>query len=331
MRLLQILFIALYFFIDSSVASSLCLNQIVGINLAGAEYGSSKLAAISGEDYFFPTELQLAYYRDRGFNSIRLPLAWEHLQSSLYGPINEQYASEIRQTLISAQKFKLKVVLDLHNYDKYRGSLVGTEQVPYKAFEFLWAKIANNFKGYPALLAYGLMNEPHHTGKTWHVAAQYGVDGIRSQDMNHQIYIGGDEWSGTSSWDKNNPRPFVKDLSNQVVYEGHIYLDDDYSGKYSSSVGSVDMMQRIDDRLTPFLNWLNFYKQKGVIGEWGMPANSQDWLPTIKIFVNMLERKCLDSFVWAGGKWSPSYILSLEPSEGNDKLLIEVIKKWRKN
>jgi endoglucanase len=326
----RVILALLTLFIGRSFASPACQDQIVGINLAGPEYGSSIASPASGRDYFFPTEPQLFYYKRKGFNAIRIPLAWEHLQPNLYGPLNEKYAAEVEKILLDAHRHKLMVVLDLHNYDRFKGVLVGTEQVPYTALEYLWAKTASRFKDYPALLAYGIMNEPHHTNQTWVFAAQYGVNGVRSSDLIHKIYIGGDDWSGTSAWTKSNPKPFVTDPANKIVYEGHIYLDDDHSGKYIKSTRDLNYSYRANDRLAPFLNWLKTYSQRGVIGEWGIPANDPLWLPVMKIFIEILAKECLDSFVWAGGKWNPNYILSLEPSQdGQDKLLVAVIKEWR--
>ena len=62
-----------------------------GINRAGAEYGDDWDGWTGQTFYTFPTEAELdselAFYGNKGFNTIRLPISWERLQQSLSGPL----------------------------------------------------------------------------------------------------------------------------------------------------------------------------------------------------------------------------------------------------
>jgi endoglucanase len=103
--------------------------------------------------------------------------------------------NEIQRFLRKAEQYQIDVVLDLHNYGRYKGEIVGSKQVPNDAFYDVWKRIAQALKSYPALMAYGLMNEPHDTKGLWFQVAQSGVDGIRSVDKHKssrisQAYIG---------------------------------------------------------------------------------------------------------------------------------------------
>lgn len=309
----------------SAFAAGQCASTIKGINLAGPEFGAKVT------DYYrFPTKENAAYYNSVGFDTIRLPLKWERLQPVLFQNLDSAYLKQIIDVLDIAQLNKQKVLLDLHNYGRYNDKVVGSvPEVPIKSFYDVWNKIASAVGAHPAVFAYGLMNEPHGMGdsRLWPAIAQAGVDGVRSVDMTHTLFVAGDGWSNVLNWSKNNPAPFVKDPSNKVVYEAHIYFDDNSSGTYKVGVAdpSVNLPKLVIDRLTPFIDWLSKYSQNGVIGEWGVPKDGS-WTPVIDTFLSTTDANCLGWFFWGGGL-SQGNILSLEPMNGVDKPQIARVKQ----
>lgn len=83
----------------SQKAFTQSLPGYFGVNLAGAEFGSS--TGVHGRDCAYPDAKELAYYKTNGFWLIRLPLKWEGLQPVLGG------------TLDSAKLNRLITVLDI--------------------------------------------------------------------------------------------------------------------------------------------------------------------------------------------------------------------------
>lgn len=320
----QILFSVLGF--NYAVAGAQCVNQLRGINLAGAEFGE-RLPGVSGRDFKFPNESHIRYYTQAGFNAIRLPISWERIQPVLHGELDSAYSKELLKFMDQSANFGQLVVVDIHNYARYRGQIIGSPSVSPEAFRNLWSRLAKLLNKHPALYAYGLMNEPHHTQDLWHSIAQFGVDGVRAVDKTHIIYVAGDSWSGASSWPKVNPKPFVNDPNSKVVYEAHVYFDDDFSGRYQKFSSNTNYAERVRTRLQPFIIWLQENQQKGVIGEWGVPSNDAMFNDAIVEFEKVASSVCLDWFVWAGGQWSPNYNLSLEPIDGKDKVLLDILKK----
>lgn len=140
------------------------------------------------------------------------------------------------------------------------------------------------------------------------------------------IYVKGDGWSNSTNWLAENPVPFVTDPSNRIVYEAHIYFDDDYSGRYKTSIGSTDLAARATERLKPFLTWLTTHHQRGVIGEIGVPQDDPRWLLALDKFLDMTDAACVDWFMWAGGGWREGYELSLEPINGQDRPQIKLLR-----
>lgn len=82
----------------------------------------------------------MIYYKSKGFNSVRLPILWQRLQPNLYSGLSQVYLNEIQRFLQKTQQYEMNVVLDLHNYGRYKGEIVGSKQVPNEAFYNLWKK-----------------------------------------------------------------------------------------------------------------------------------------------------------------------------------------------
>lgn len=296
-----------------------------GVNLAGLEFGS-KIPGKFGVDYKLPSDEQIAYYAAVGFKYLRVPVLWERLQPKMFSGIDPYYSSRIKRILEVSRVNGLKVVLDVHNYGKYWGVPVGSDAVPVTAFQDLWKKLAVEFHKFPSLHAYGLMNEPAGPIGLWHAVAQSGVDGIRSVDGVRRIYVAGDRYSGAQKWGAYNPVPFVVDPAGLEFYEAHLYIDKNSSGTYADAVPEKSPDILVGERLASFLEWLNRYGKRGVIGEWGVPAANEAWVGAAKAVLSYARGYCMETYVWAGGAWSPGYKLSLEPVAGVDKPLVRELR-----
>lgn len=51
-------------------------------------------------------------------------------------------------------------VIDIHNYHRYRGQLLGSAAVPYNTITNLWYRLAGLFKTNPRVI-FGTMNQPY--------------------------------------------------------------------------------------------------------------------------------------------------------------------------
>jgi len=323
----QLIYVALVAWLLSLSARAACINPVMGINLAGAEFAPSVLPGVEGIEYKFPTSIQIEKYMRTGFGAIRLPILWERIQPELYGDLHEQYVRSIERVARDAERVGVKVVIDLHNYGRYRGKIVGVD-IDGAAFRDVWKRIAMRLREHGSIAAYGLMNEPNDARRVWHRMAQFGVDGIRDSDRRKDIYIGGDGWSNAVQWVQANPRPFVIDPEGRERYEVHLYLDDDASGRYLEGHPKSDPESRVRDRLAPYFAWLKKYGKVGVIGEFGVPSDDDKWFSGVQEFYAITKNACIDSYYWAGGAFSPKNILSLEPRNGEERLLMKKIKSY---
>ena len=183
-----------------------------GVNLAGAEFGrlSDHGAGEHGRDYIYPIAAYAAGYDEpeflaaQGVDLFRLPVRWERLQPALYGPLDAAELERLRRTVETLRRLGAYVVVDVHNYARYRGALIGTEAVPIPAFGDFWARLADALDPYPEVIL-GLMNEPYGlTPGDWVVMANAGIAAIRTAGSTHLIAVPGTRWSGAHSWFRPN-------------------------------------------------------------------------------------------------------------------------------
>jgi endoglucanase len=220
----------------------------------------------------------------------------------------------------------MQVILDVHNYGRYRGAVVGSQAVPNQAFADLWQRLATRFKGNGAVWAYGLMNEPHDMNGAWPSAAQAAVDAIRAVDSRPAVLVAGDCWSTARFWRDANEHLSMRDSANNLYYEAHIYFDDDYSGRYDQGYHGEGAYPTIGvDRVKPFVEWLQATNSRGFIGEYGVPANDARWNTVLDTFLTYLDQHQIGGTYWAGGPWWGDYPLSVEPANGVDRPQMSVL------
>ena len=299
--------------------------DLIGINMSGANFAPHITPGKVGTNYFYPDETYFKYYAEKNIRLIRFPFIWERLQHDLDKGLNFDQIRLLERTLDFAAKHGQKVILDMHNYARYKGELIGSGSVPYEAYANVWRKLAEQFKDHPALLGYDIMNEPHSTKGLWPAAAQAAVDAIRQVDMDTLIFVEGDRWSSTFPWRKVNEDFLLDDPADKLVYEGHLYLDRDFSGRYAADE-SVDPMLGVE-RARPFVEWLQEHNLKGFLGEYGVPAQSETMLVAMDNLLGYLNQHCIPSAYWAGGPGWGKYVLAIEPIDGQDRPQMEVLQR----
>ena len=278
----------------------------IGLNIAGGEFGGT--AGTHNREYHYPTLAELQFYKSHGVDLIRVPFRWERVQEALDGPLDlAGDLALIKQVLVNAAALGMDVILDNHNYGRYKGVALGAAGGPTAAqFADFWQKMAAELKDYPALLGYDLMNEPHGmpTSTIWKESAQAATDAIRAVDMDRIIYVEGTGWSGAHSWLKFNSDLIINDPANKIVYQAHQYFDDDNSGTYNETYDGENAYPMVGvDRLEPFVEWLKANNLKGMIGEFGVPSNDPRWLEVQKNTLDYMQANGLDGTAWGGGTW----------------------------
>jgi len=305
--------------------------DLIGVNLSGAGFAPHVVPGKHGTNYFYPEKRHFKYYADKGIRLIRFPFIWERVQHNLGKDLDGEQLRLLKRTLDFAMQHGQKVILDMHNYGRYQGHLIGSSDVPYAAYAEVWQKLAKRFGGHPALLGYDIMNEPHGTVGLWPGAAQAAVDAIREVDQQALIFVEGERWSSAYHWPLVNANFLVKDPVERIVYEAHLYFDEDFSGKYLPGKSrNIDPMLGVE-RARPFVEWLQKHGQKGFLGEYGIPDDLPEASVAMDNLLAYLNDNCIPSAYWAGGPGWGQYRLAIEPRDGQDRPQMAILQKHLAN
>src|SRR5690606_3550908 len=134
------------------------------------------------------------------------------------------------------------IIPDMHNYCRryVNGTryIIGSPEVAIDHLVNAWKRLAAELKSYDNIWGYGVMIEPHDLSDNvrWFNIVQATIDGIRKEDTKTTIIVAGDSWSSAERWLAfSGNLKYLKDPSNNLIFEGHIYFDDDASGSYRDS------------------------------------------------------------------------------------------------
>lgn len=309
--------------------------NLVGINLAGAEFGADvALPGVYLKQYIYPGEADFKRYAERNLKLVRLPFRWERLQPRLNGELNSVELGRMLATLDHAKKYNMQVILDMHNYYRYHGKMIGSSEVPVSAFADAWRRIAQKVAKHPAVYGYGLMNEPHTTNGKWPAAALAAAKSIRTLDADNWVVIAGDRWSSAFHWPSYNTQlvkdSWMRDPNNNLMFEAHLYFDKDYSGYYTNRHETYDPMIGVV-RAKPFIEWLTRYRLRGFIGEHGAPDFSPSAVVAMDNLLQYLGQHCIPSTYWAAGPWWGNYALSLDVKSGKPRPQLPILQKHAAN
>lgn len=303
---------------------------MVLINVSGAEFSEGVWPGENGTHYFFPREGFFAQWKAKGIRTVRFPVKWERLQPQLGGNLDSTYAGLIDGMLIQAGQQGIGVILDVHNYGRYKGQVIGSSAVTVDHYRQLMQRIAQRWHTSPALYAYDLMNEPHdESDAIWPQAAQAGIDAIRTVDPQRLIIVEGRSWSSASRWPQyNNDLLALQDPANNLVFSAHLYMDEDGGGEYKKRKDPHIDPDVAVKRVKPFIEWLQAHGRRGQIGEMGIPDDDPRWIDATDRLLGYLRRQCVPLAYWSAGESWGDYKLAVQPVMGHDRPQWPVLAKY---
>lgn len=303
---------------------------MVLINVSGAESSENVFPGQNGTHYFFPSEGYFARWKAKGIRTVRFPVKWERLQPVLGGGLDATYAGLIDKMLVQANQQGIGVILDVHNYARYRQNVIGSRQVTVDHYRQLMQRSAERWHDAPALYAYDLMNEPHDdSDASWPQAAQAGIDAIRGVDRKRLIIVEGRSWSSAERWPQYNDALLaLKDPANNIVFSAHLYMDGNGSGVYKDPKGSPIDPDIGVRRVKPFIEWLQKNDRRGQIGEMGFPDNDPRWNEAADRLLGFLRHHCVPVAYWTSGESWGREPMNLEPVDGHDRPQWAVLAKY---
>jgi aryl-phospho-beta-D-glucosidase BglC (GH1 family) len=300
-----------------------------GVNLAGGEFGTPP--GTYGVSYKYPTAAYFDYYQSKGLTLMRVPFRWERVQPTLNAALDATEMGRLDAVIDLAEARGMKVVLDMHNYARHNGNIIGSVANPVSAYRDVWRRLADHFKGETAIYGYGLMNEPNGTNGVWAQAAQEATYGIREVDASTFVIVNGDVWGAAYGWEVANATLTVADPVQRLIYEAHCYFDSEGGGSYGTYEAEGAYPEIGVDRVRPFITWLRATGRTGYVGEYGVPRGDSRWNVVLDNFLTYIANAGLSGTYWAGGPgWGATTIQNpygtiCEPYGGVDAPQMSVI------
>lgn len=307
---------------------------MLGVNLSGAEWGDENLPGQHGTHYTFHSQRSYQYWASKALGLIRLGFRWERLQPELFGPLDDAYLALLRQSALWARNSAVQLIIQPHNFGRYRilengahrehviddHPLFAKPRVTRHAFADLWARLSREFRDDAGVYGYDLMNEPHDMGRgDWRRISQCAVDAIRAAGDGKLILVPGDAWSSSAKWAAaNGPVSWINDPAGNFQYEAHCYFDRDGSGKYAHSYDEeaaliADLPHYGQRRVAPFIEWCRANGVRGYLGEVGAPWEDARWLEVLDNTLETVTQAGMDATYWAAGEWWEEYKIGIQP------------------
>ena len=228
----------------------------------------------------------------------------------------------------------MRVILDVHNYARYQGFVIGSRNLSTDALGDLWRRLGERYKDNETVI-FGLMNEPNGLPtETWLAAANIAIAAIRQTGAKNLILVPGNGWSSALDWTggaygtpNSEVMLKVRDPAGNFAFDVHQYFDSDFTGSsavcQSAGVGI--------ETLTPVTEWARQHGQRLFLGEFGVGANETclEALDRTLRFLTQNRNVWLGWSYWAGGEWWPAdYFTNIQPSDGRDRPQLSVLQKY---
>jgi endoglucanase len=340
----------------TSASSAAVIDSPVmfGVNLSGAEFGSSSQGQIPGSlgyHYSYPTANDFDWAKSYGQELIRFPIRWERIQRTLNGALDATEMARVDAVLKLAEDRGMRVILDLHNFGQYvtgtTGYKIGTTQVPLSAFQNVWGQLANRYKSRTCIWGYDIMNEPAIPIDTWVGYAQAVVNTIRLYDTSHAIILEGEGSSKASTWAIHGARLIeVTDSANNLIYSAHCYPDRDASGTWRNGVTMAAELPAASypqpllvgvNRLKPFADWCVANNVRGLLGEYASlhTTDVANWNTILQNMLNDIQNRNLagariSATQWgAGERWDAGTVYKMQPMvNAADPLFMNIVDNY---
>ncbi|KAJ7922405.1 carbohydrate-binding module family 1 protein/Glycoside hydrolase family 5 protein [Mycena leptocephala] len=303
--------------------------QLVGVNIAGFDFGCNTDGSCTASAAYPPLTQyygkdgkgQMTHFvNDDGYNVFRLPVGWQFLTNNvLGGPVNDANLAEYDALVQTCLATGAYCIIDIHNYARWNGGIIGQGGPTNAQFAATWAAIATKYKD-TAKVIFGVMNEPHDVPdiNLWAGSVQAAVTAIRNAGATTQmILLPGNNWTSAATFISNGSADALKKVVNpdgsvtNLIFDVHKYLDSDNSGTNAECVTN-----NIADAWAPLAQWLRCNGRKAFNTETGGGNTAS----CITFMCQQIAYQAQNSDVflgyvgWAAGNFDVSYVLSELPS-----------------
>lgn len=324
--------------------------QFAGVNIAGFDFscGTDGTCISSGA---VPPVSQLSgidglgqmqhFVNDNGYNVFRLPVGWQYLtRDQMTGVLDETQFANYNMLVSDCLSTGAYCVIDIHNYARYNGQIIGQGGPSNEIFAELWSNIASYWKNESKII-FGVMNEPHDIPSitTWAETVQSAVTAIREAGATTQmILLPGTDYASAKTFVSSGSADALSTVQNpdgtftNLIMDVHKYLDNDSSGNNAECVTNG-----IDEAWDPLATWLRANGRQALNTETG-GGNVDSCVSYIsqQIAYQAQQSDVILGYIgWSAGSFATYYVLSQVPSYigtgWNDTLLVSMAMSPKTN
>lgn len=267
------------------------------------------------------------FVRKDKLNIFRLPVGWQYLVNyNLGGPLDPAFLTTYDALVQSCLQTGAYCIIDIHNYARWYGGIIGQGGPTNDQFLSLWSQLAAKYAAQPKII-FGIMNEPHDLNiNLWAQTCQAVVLAIRKAGaLTQNILIPGTDFTsaGAFMWNSGPALLGIRDIdgsTTKLIFDVHSYYDADYSGTHTECVTN-----HIADSFAPLATYLRQNGRQALLSETG-GGNTKSCVRNVCSALRFLNRNS-DVFLgwvgWAAGSFSPEYELTEVPLlNGADTFLV---------
>lgn len=270
------------------------------MNIAGFDFGADIQGKANLSQSFGPVvaigkgntdgAAQMQHFvRQDSLNMFRLPVTWQFLINSnslngtganisagtsatSNGQLSQANFAQYDQLVRGCLATGSFCIIDVHNYARFEGQVIGQGGPTNTQFANMWSQIATMYRNQSKVI-FGVMNEPHDLPdlSMWADSVQAAVTAIRVSGATTQmILLPGTDFTHAKTFVENGSagnlsRVHNPDGSNtSLIFDVHQYLDSDNSGTHLECVSD-----RVDDTFVPLAQFLRVNGRKAMLTEIG--------------------------------------------------------------
>ncbi|KAI7301867.1 Endoglucanase [Hortaea werneckii] len=307
----------------SSSSSSSGTVKYAGVNIAGLDFGCSTDGTCTVSGVSDPGDDGISqmkhFVNDDGLNAFRLPAGWQYLvNDNLGGTLDSSNFGTYDNLMQGCLDVAEMCILDIHNYARWNGQIVGQGGPTNKEFASLWSQLATKYADNDKVV-FGVMNEPHGVDiDSWADSVQAAVTAIRKAGATSQkILLPGNDWTHASMSVSDGSAAALNKITNEdgstdnLIFDVHQYLDSDGSGTHTECTTSNA------DTFKSFGDWLRKNNRQAMLTETGGGPNADSCLTDMCEQFDVLNNYS-DVYLgwtgWAAGAFEAGYEISETPS-----------------
>ncbi|CCA76609.1 related to endoglucanase-Polyporus arcularius [Serendipita indica DSM 11827] len=242
--------------------------KYIGVNMAGYDFGCGADGTCNPTGAFPPLAKYYGpdgigqmthFFQDDKFNTFRVPVGWQYLTNGVLGDLDATNFAKYDEFIQACLGLGAYCIVDVHNYARWNGKIIGQGGPTNEQFAYLWGQIAAKYASNDHII-FGIMNEPHDVPdiNAWAASVQAAVTAIRKAGAMKQIcLLPGNNWTSAETFISNGSAEALAKVTNPdgsttgLVFDVHKYLDYDNSGTNTECVRN-----NIDNAFGPLAQWL---------------------------------------------------------------------------